>query len=170
MFLFTNLLESREASSSASGSAQSTALQVTSELVSKYHHVPPMIQSNSGRMKDTAPSEPSSQDLHTRPSILDVVTAEMKFEISFFRDYWGISHVRGQCYMLFTARLQRLPGKFHLVYCPQLIHAPNLPPVDRELLRIRLDAALDCIPKEEWDRLKSHDNITRKEWLIVLDA
>jgi hypothetical protein len=74
------------------GSAQLTALQAINELILKYHHVPPMIQSNSGRMKDTVPSKPSSADLHTRPPILDI-TAEMKFKISFFRDYWGISHV-----------------------------------------------------------------------------
>lgn len=170
MFLFTSLPQSRKASSSGSSSAQSTALQATRELVSKYHHVPLMIQSNSGRMKDTAPSEPSFADLHAGPPILDVVTAKTKFGISFFGDYWGTLVVGDQCYILFTARFQCLPQNIHLVSCQQLIHAPNLTPADRESLRIKLDALLGRIPRKEWDRLESHYNIIRKEEIIISDT
>jgi hypothetical protein len=170
MFCFTSLLESWKASSSASGSAQSPAIRATNEIIPKYHNVPPMIQSNSGKMEHIAPSKPSLADLHAGQPIRDVVTAEMEFGISYFRDYFGIAIKGGQYHLVFTARFQRAPDKIHLISCPQLIRAPNLTPDDRELLRIKLDAVLDSIPKEEWDKLKSRYKIIRKEWLIVSDA
>jgi hypothetical protein len=45
-----------------------------------------------------------------------------------------------------------------------------LTPAKRESLRILLEAASDRIAKEEWDKLKSHYNITKKEWLVVSDT
>ncbi|GIJ86949.1 hypothetical protein Asppvi_005848 [Aspergillus pseudoviridinutans] len=167
MFCFT---KSWKASSSASGGAQSTAYQATSEIISKYASVSPMTPSNPGKMEDTAPAKPSLADLQAGQPILDVVVAEMHFGISFCRDYCGIENIRGQYRMVFTARFQNLPSKIHLISCPQFIRAPNLTPKGRELLRIKLDAVLDRIPKEEWEKLKSCYNITRKEWLIVSDV
>jgi hypothetical protein len=163
MFCFTNLLECWKASPSASGGAQSPAHQATNENVSKYQNIPPMIQSNSGTMEDTASSEPSSA------APIDVVEAEKNFGISYFRDYRGIAIIGGQYHILFRARFQRLPDRLHLISCPRWIYAPDLTSDGRELLRIRLDAAADSIPKEEWDKLKSRFEIVKKEWFIVSD-
>ncbi|KAF4213742.1 hypothetical protein CNMCM5878_010113 [Aspergillus fumigatiaffinis] len=162
MFYFTNLLESWKASSSASGGGQSPAFQATNEIISNYQSM--MIKSNSGKMEDTASCKPSSAD-----PIQDVVAAEMNFRISYIRDYHGIEITEGQFCILFTARLQRLPDKLYLISCPQLIHAPDLTSDNRELLRVRLDAAADSIRKEEWDKLKSRYDIVKKEWFIVSD-
>jgi hypothetical protein len=102
-------------------------------------------------------------------SSIDVVEAEKNFGISYFRDYHSIEIKRGQCCILFTARFQHLPDKLHLISCPRLIHAPDLTSDNRELLRTRLDAAADLIPKEEWDKLKRRYDIAKKEWFIVSD-
>ncbi|GFF57790.1 hypothetical protein IFM51744_09333 [Aspergillus udagawae] len=172
MFCFTSLLVSWRASSPASGSEQPTALQATSEIISKYHNVPPMIQSDSGKMENIAPSKPSLAGLHAGKPILDVVAAEMKFGISFLIDYCGIATEGGQYRMVFTSRFQRPINKIHLIRfisCPKFIRAPHLAPKDRELLRIKLDAGVDRIPKEVWDKLKSRYNIIRKEWFIFSD-
>ncbi|GIJ92733.1 hypothetical protein Asppvi_002011 [Aspergillus pseudoviridinutans] len=167
MFCFTKFTK---ASSSASGGAQSTAYQATSEIISKYASISPMTPSNPGKMEDTAPSKPSLADLHAGQPILDVVAAEVHFGISFFRDYCGILIKGGQIHMVFTARFRETPEKIRLISCPQLIHAPNLTPEGRELLQSKLDAVLGRITKEEWVRLKNRYNIIRKEWLIVSDA
>jgi hypothetical protein len=164
MFLFASLLESSKASSSALGATQSTALQTTNEILLKYHNAPPKIQSNSGKPEDTKPSSP---DLHAGRPIRDVVAVEKEYGIAFFKDYCGILIVGGRWHMVFTARFQRSPKKIHFVSCPQLICAPNLAPDDRESLRIKLDAVSGSISKEKWDKLKSHYNIIREEWLII---
>jgi hypothetical protein len=161
MFCFTKV---RKASSSASGGAQSTAYQATNEIILKYASVSPMIQSHPGTMEDTASSKPSSA------ALIDVVEAEKNFGISYFRDHCGIENRGGQYRMVFTARFQEAPDKMHLISCPQVIHAANLPPAKRESLRINLEAVSDRITKEEWDKLKSRYNIIKKEWLIVSDT
>jgi hypothetical protein len=51
-----------------------------------------------------------------------------------------------------------------------VIHTGNLTPAKQESLQILLKAISDCIAKEEWDRLKSHHNIIKKEWLIISDT
>jgi hypothetical protein len=170
MFCFTSLLESWRASSSASSGAQSTAYQTTNENILKYASVSPMILSNSGTMGVTSPSKRSLADLHPRQPILDVVKADMDFGISSIRDYCGIEIRGGRHRMVFTTRFQKAPDKIHLISCPQVIHAGNLTPAKRESLRILLEAVSDRIAKEEWDRLKSHHNIIKKEWLIVSDT
>jgi hypothetical protein len=167
MFCFTKV---GKASSSASGGAQSTAYQATNEIILKYASVSPMIQSNSGTMEVSSPSKRSLADLHAGQPILDVVKAEKNFGISYFRDHCGIENRGGQYRMVFTARFQEAPDKMHLISCPQVIHAANLPPAKRESLRINLEAVSDRITKEEWDKLKSRYNIIKKEWLIVSDT
>ncbi|BDD62972.1 hypothetical protein MAP00_007922 [Monascus purpureus] len=151
MLCFT---KSWKASSSASGGAQSPAHQAISEIISKYHNVRPMSPSNSGQMEDTVPSKPSFAD-----EIYDI----------FLRDYCGIEIIGGQYRMVFTARFKECPDKIRLISCPQFIRAPNLTPARRELLRIKLDAVLDRISNEEWDKLKDRFNIVKNEWCIVSD-
>jgi hypothetical protein len=167
MFCFTKV---GKASSSASGGVQSTAYQATNEIILKYASVSPMIPQNSGTMEVTAPSKPRLADQHAGQPILDVVKAEMVFGISSIRDYCGIEIRGGRLRMVFTIRFQKPADKIHLISCPQVIHAGNLTPAKRESLRILLEAASDRIAKEEWDKLKSHYNITKKEWLVVSDT
>jgi hypothetical protein len=166
MFCFTKVGKA----SSASGGAQSTAYEATNEIILKYASVSPMIPPNSGTMEVTAPSKPRLADIHAGQPILDVVKAEMFFGISSIRDYCGIEIRGGRLRMVFTIRFQKAADKIHLISCPQVIHAGNLTPAKRESLRILLEAASDRIAKEEWDKLKSHYNITKKEWLIVSDT
>jgi hypothetical protein len=68
---------------------------------------------------------------------------------------------------VFTARFKECPDKIRLISCPQFIPAPNLTSERRVLLQIKLNAVLDCIPEEEWYKLKCRYNIIKKEWLIV---
>jgi hypothetical protein len=167
MFCFTKI---GKASSSASGGAQPTAYQATNEIILKYANVSPMVQSNSGTMEVTAPSKPSLADLHAGQPIQDVVKADMDFGISSIRDYCGIEIRGGGHRMVFTTRFRKAPDEIHLISCPQVIHTGNLTPVNRESLRILLEAVSDRIAKEEWDKLKSRYNIIKKEWLIVSDT
>lgn len=156
-FAWANMLcftKSWKASSSASGGAQSPAHQATSEIISKYHNVRLMSPPNSGQMEDTAPSKPSLAD-----AVYDI----------FLGDYCGIEIIGGQYRMVFTARFKDCPDKIRLISFPQFIRAPNLTPERRELLRVKLDAVLDGIPKEQWDKLKWRYNIVKKEWFIVSD-
>ncbi|PKX89080.1 uncharacterized protein P174DRAFT_464792 [Aspergillus novofumigatus IBT 16806] len=102
MFCFTSLLECWKASSSASGGAQSPALQSTNGIIAKDHN-------------------PSLAGLHAGQLILDVVKAEMDFGISCFRDY-----------CVFTACFQEAPDKLHFISCPKVIHAANLTPAKRD--------------------------------------
>ncbi|KAA8641394.1 hypothetical protein EYZ11_010444 [Aspergillus tanneri] len=153
MFCIARLLESWRDDISTSDTKTSKAFEATNAIVSKYKNVTPMLQLN----------QPVNQPVR------DVIEAEKKFGISYFRDYYGVDIIEGQFRIVFSARFQRRPKYIYLISCPQVIRAPNFTTNDRELLRVKLESVMDRIPESEWDKLKNRYNITRTEWLVISD-
>lgn len=94
--------------------------------------------------------------------VQDVIEAEIKFGISFFRDYLGCKTEDGQLRIIFSARFQKNPHEIHLVSCPLEIDAHSLAPDCQLLLKIKLEAV--SIP---WKKLERDLGVERKGLLKV---
>ncbi|KAL4889176.1 hypothetical protein BDV59DRAFT_187053 [Aspergillus ambiguus] len=118
----------------------------------------------SSKGKATTPSQPTNtneagyyavQPMNQVPHqnnqmLLDVVEAETRFGISFFRDYRGLLIRDRMTFFLFSACFRQDPNKVHLISCPIYIHAPDLGDSDRQLLELNLEAARAWIPSSHW--------------------
>jgi hypothetical protein len=148
MFCISGLLESWKGCFPKPASKFPTALETINTIVPKYQDALPV----------TEVCQSSEQPIR------DVIEAETLFGISFFRGYHGIQIIDGQYSIVFSARFQRAPQKIRYISCPQVIRAHTLEPIDRELLRIKLDSVMDSVP---WRKLQKCFNITRDNWLVL---
>ncbi|GCB27601.1 hypothetical protein AAWM_10486 [Aspergillus awamori] len=80
----------------------------------------------------------------------DVVEAQAKFGIFVFRDYHGILIRKDDVRFIFQVRFLKVPRRIYRVSCPAIIHAGILDEVQRQDLWIKLDAARDWIPQNDW--------------------
>ncbi|RAH53812.1 hypothetical protein BO85DRAFT_152100 [Aspergillus piperis CBS 112811] len=144
-----SLIRSWKALISTSDNARPTALDATKEIIAEYENVPLM----------SKPGRPIEQPIN-------VIEAEKRFGISFFKDFSYILFWNGQYHMVLEARFQDDPEKLYFVSCPKSVRNSDLSKEDQELLKLKLQGVKGRISEPDWDRLKQRYGILKGDWLV----
>ncbi|KAE8159254.1 hypothetical protein BDV40DRAFT_273772 [Aspergillus tamarii] len=166
MFHITNLFQSFAACFSTSTRRQPTAIEAIKRNVTKYQNARPLSSSEQSTATMATNVMVIEHTLEEQPH--DIIEAEMKWGISFFRDYSGYKvEDHSLSRIILSARYQKNPMKMRFVSCPKVIYAHDLGQENRDLLRIKLDAVVRLIP---WNKLEERFQIKRDDWFIVSDV
>lgn len=164
MFHITNFIQSFGACLPISATKPPTAIETAIELLAKKCVIPSQRSRLSTMHKAT--NEVVIEKYTTREEIgvLDVIEAEVTWGTCVF-SYLGYEWKDGIFRIMFSTRLQLRPKTICVVSCPQLIDAWRMTPVERHLLKVKLDCAWETIP---WQKLEDMAGINRNEWFVVL--